>query len=483
MERLLPTSSKLGFGVGQIAEGVKASLFNFFLLFYYNQIMGVPATLTAIILGIAVLFDGIADPIIGYLSDRTRTRLGRRHPWIIASAVPTGASLVMLFCPPVGMSPNFYALWLLGSAISLHLFLAMYHIPHLALGAEMASDYTDRTRIYAYSTVLGALGGWGFYFLAMSLFFLSTPQYSHGLYNPHGYTSLSILAAIVVIVSVALCVWGTWKEIPRLVASRAHKSIPTAHSLKSMFRELSSVFRNQSFRAIFLGSLLIMLMFSMRFIFNVYMAVHFWELSSERLRWIALAVIVGLPVAFWLAPLLTRLLDKRNALLAALLVTIVNDNILIFLRLFTNVLPANNDPLLFVMILGCFFMGGATAYIIAITIQSMLADVADQHDLMTGKRQEGAIFSVRMFSLKAASALGGALGGIALDLIAFPVKAKSGEVSKDIIFKLGLLDGPINATFVFIGLLLLFGYKLNRQQVVKIKISINERNALDNFKK
>lgn len=76
---------------------------------------------------------------------------------------------------------------------------------------------------------------------------------------------------------------------------------------------------------------------------------------------------------------------------------------------FTNILPANNDPLLFMLIMAGFFLGGAIMPILAITILSMLADVADEMELMTGKRQEGAIFSVRAISLKAAGALGGVL--------------------------------------------------------------------------
>ena len=113
MERLLPMTSKLGFGVGQIAEGVKATIFNTFVLFYYNQILGLPAIQTAFVLGAATLFDGITDPVAGYLSDRTRSRFGRRHPWMMFSAVPLGATLVVLLCPPVGMSNIFYTGWLL----------------------------------------------------------------------------------------------------------------------------------------------------------------------------------------------------------------------------------------------------------------------------------------------------------------------------------------------------------------------------------
>ena len=161
--RKLPLSSKLGFGVGQMAEGVKTTVFNTFVLFYYNQIIGISATLTALALGFAVFFDALSDPVAGYLSDRTRSRWGRRHPWIVASALPFGLSLALLFNPPDGMGDYFYFTWLLAASIAVRLFLTLYHVPHLALGAEMAHDYVDRTRVFGYGTVFSYIGGFGFW--------------------------------------------------------------------------------------------------------------------------------------------------------------------------------------------------------------------------------------------------------------------------------------------------------------------------------
>ncbi len=477
MDRLLPMTSKLGFGVGQLAEGVKAAIFNSFVLFFYNQILGVPATLTALVLGIATFFDAVTDPVAGYLSDRTRSRFGRRHPWLMVSAIPLGASLVMLFCPPSGMSSTFYVVWLLAASLSLHLFITMYHIPHLALGAEMATDYTDRTRVFTYGILFTVLGGWGFYFLAMSVFFPSPPQYSHGLYNPAGYLPLSMAACALVIAGIGLCVWGTWKEIPHLHARQLFSSVPSAYSLSEMLREMLGLFRNPSFRALFFGSLLLTLLAGVKSTFSIYVGIHFWELSSEKLRWFALMVVAGLPVAFVLAPALTCLIDKRRSLFLALFITVILESLLISLRLFTDWLPANNDPKLFAMILACFFVGGIVGPITWINILSMLADVADEQEWRTGKRQEGAIFSVRSFSLKASGALGGVLAGVALDMISFPTKAKMGEVSGNIIFKLGLLEGPVYGGMLFLGLLLFFGYRLDRAKVEKIKTDLRARQA------
>ena len=110
--RLLPFSSKVGFGVGQLAEGITLSVFNTFVLFYFNQILGVSGTLTGIALGIALFFDAVTDPLAGSISDRLQTRWGRRHPLMAGAAIPMGLSIVALFNPPAGMSEYFYFVWL-----------------------------------------------------------------------------------------------------------------------------------------------------------------------------------------------------------------------------------------------------------------------------------------------------------------------------------------------------------------------------------
>ena len=84
------------FGFGQLAEAIKNSGFNVFLLFYYNQVLGVSATLTSVALAIALMFDAVSDPLVGSFSDKLRTRFGRRHPLILMAALPSGAEFLLL---------------------------------------------------------------------------------------------------------------------------------------------------------------------------------------------------------------------------------------------------------------------------------------------------------------------------------------------------------------------------------------------------
>ena len=95
----LSHSVRWSFGIGQMAEGIKNSSFSAFLLFYYNQVLGLPAESAGLAIAISLIFDAVTDPMIGSVSDRWQSPLGRRHPFMYASALPLGISFYFLFAP------------------------------------------------------------------------------------------------------------------------------------------------------------------------------------------------------------------------------------------------------------------------------------------------------------------------------------------------------------------------------------------------
>lgn len=100
----LGMKTKLFFGIGSLAEGTKTVAYSAYLLIFYNQVMGVPATLVSSALLISLLFDAVSNPILGHISDHTRSRWGRRHPFMYAAALPTALFFWMMFNPPAGLS-------------------------------------------------------------------------------------------------------------------------------------------------------------------------------------------------------------------------------------------------------------------------------------------------------------------------------------------------------------------------------------------
>jgi Na+/melibiose symporter-like transporter len=142
--------TKLSYGVGQLSDGVKQSAFSTFLFFYYNQVLGLPGSLAGMAALLALMVDAITDPMVGQLSDRFESRWGRRHPFMLAGAIPFGIAIVALFSPPDGLSQMQLFSWMLGGAIAVRLMLTLFFVPHLSLGAELATDYHGRTSLIGY---------------------------------------------------------------------------------------------------------------------------------------------------------------------------------------------------------------------------------------------------------------------------------------------------------------------------------------------
>ena len=102
----LKTRTKLAYGFGSVAYGIKDGGFSYFFLIFYSQVMGVDASLVGLVLFLALVFDAFSDPLIGYFSDNTRSRWGRRHPYMYAAVVPIAVAYYFVWNPPDGLTGN-----------------------------------------------------------------------------------------------------------------------------------------------------------------------------------------------------------------------------------------------------------------------------------------------------------------------------------------------------------------------------------------
>lgn len=470
--RRLTFGPMVAFGVGQAAEGIKNAAFNTFVLFFYQQVIGVPGWLTGLALGIALCFDAVTDPVVGALSDKTQTRWGRRHPFMLAAALPLAFAFYFLFNPPDGLSQYGYFAWLTVFAVLVRGALTFYYIPHLALGAEMARDYSQRSTLYAFSTLFSSVGGALTGFFAYRFFFPTTPEFNPGLLNPEGYVGFGTTFGIAMSLAIVACVIGTFKEIPHLRQPIGLQRF----GVLNLFRDLRDVFRNPSFRALFFGMLFSTLVLSIEGVFSPFMGVHFWGFTTEKLSLIPLVALVGLLCSVAIIPIITKLLDKKRAVIIPAAIVIVNTNVLIVLRLLdVPWFPANDSPLILLLVMLTTFISALLAPVVFATINSMFADIADEHEIETGERREGVIFAARSFVLKATGAVGVFVGGMLLDLLAFPRGAAAGTVPDDVIWNLGLVQGPATSVFTMFGLFLYLGYRLDRARHAEIMLELDRR--------
>lgn len=154
-------STKLYYGLGSLAYGVKDNGFSFLLLIYYNQVLGLPASWVGLGLMTALIFDALSDPLVGYLSDNLHSKWGRRHPFMYAAALPVMFSFYLLWNPPTGLSPEALLVYFITVSILVRTFVTLYEIPSTSLVAELSADYDVRTSMLSFRYFFGWWGGLG----------------------------------------------------------------------------------------------------------------------------------------------------------------------------------------------------------------------------------------------------------------------------------------------------------------------------------
>lgn len=462
---------KLAFGVGQTAEGIKFNAFNTFLLFYYSQILGLSASLSGVAIFIALCVDAVTDPMAGYLSDNTRSRYGRRHPYIFASIIPLGVCFYCLFNPPAGLSSNGLFIWLTLSAIGTRVAITLFSIPHMSLGAELSDDYVERSSVFGFSTFFGFFGGITCAGLGYLLFFRATPEMPNGLLNASAYPIFGATLAVLMMIAIALCAWGT---LPLLSQLYHPKQLAKGPFIKSVFDGFITAFKSSSFKALFVGYVIMMCFFGTRDALLLYMATYFWELSSFQISFYIGAYFLGMLTAVAFIRPINNIYDKKQILITCSLLYFTLSSAPALLRLI-GWMPGNDSQILLPLLVLFAWTASVSIIMVMITVNSMLADIADEYELETGDRREGIFYSARAFGVKASSGFGHLLAGLAIDVINFPKEAEPGTVASHVLRDLALFDSAILGSVGLLSALLFFNYSLTRRKHAYIQARLREK--------
>jgi Na+/melibiose symporter-like transporter len=342
-------------------------------------------------------------------------------------------------------------------------------VPHLALGAELSHDYRERTVVMAYNAIFGVVGGASTFFLGWTYFGIV----EGGTAYRSGYAVLAggvaIFAALVIFASA----FFTRDQIPRL--SRVPADLPRLTVL-GLLSEVRGCLVNRNYLVLLFGLFFLSATLGIRETIAAYVNLFFWELPEQQIRFFGLASPPGFVLAFILAPRLHTWFDKRETIIGSALGLALAAAGPITLRIL-GFFPPNGSPWLFPCLALAVLLAYGFGATLSISVMSALADVADEHELATGRRQEGIFYSARTFFAKLTAGLGHLLAGLAIDIIHFPTGAKPGEVDFDIVFRLGLLDGPIAATPALIAILFYARYRIDKARYAEIRSELARRRA------
>jgi len=417
----LRKATLLCYGFGAVAYGVKDSGFGTFLLLFYNQVLGLPAASVGFAIMCALLIDALIDPAVGFFSDRTRSRWGRRHPWMYASLVPITLGWVLLWSPPV-LSGGALLGWLFVGAVLIRTAVSCYEVPSVALTPELSGDYDERTRIMAYRYLFGWAGGLTMLATAYLVFLAPTAEHPNGLLDRGGYGAMGIAGAMLMGMAILVSAVGTHREIPNL--PNAGVAEPR---LGAAFRELGQTVGNRAFAVLLLAGLAHFTGIGVAYAISNYLYSYVWGFQGVTFFYLALSLFAGATIAFFAAPRLGRRADKGKAAAIAAVVTGLLAGGPYWLRL-AGLFPEPGDPATLPLLFGMLIASTATSVTMAILASSMMADVVEDSEAKTRRRSEGVFFAGWLFVQKCTSGVGIFLAGLILSLTGFPADAQPGAV-------------------------------------------------------
>ena len=456
----LKLGTKLAYGLGSIAYGVKENGFNYFLLIFYSQVIGLDARLVGLALTIALVIDAISDPLVGYWSDNLRSRWGRRHPFMYASAIPVAFTYFLLWNPPLGWGQEQLFWYVLCLAVAIRIFITFYEIPSSALAPELARGYDERSSMQSYRYYFGWTGGNA---MSVAMFLAIFPAFvtaaiPNGQFNRESYVIYGQISSVVIFASIMISALGTHSHIAHLTPPPPKRRV----TIGAMVRESYQTFADRSFVALFLASILGSIATGLSAALSFYISTYFWGFDSTQLGIIVIGVFVSAAIGATMAPYISRTMGKKRGAIIIGLVAFLGSPTPIVLRLI-GALPDNGDPFVFWFVLVTSTIDVGLIICFQILSSSMVADLVEQAELRTGRRSEGLFFAAIAFVRKAVQGLGLIAASLILTLAAFPVGARPDQVSGEAVTRLATLYVP-TVLALWLGMIAVISrYRLSRE--------------------
>lgn len=424
---------KAVFASGSMAEAIVFSVTGQFTLLYYNQVRGVPPEQVGLAIAIGIVANAVFEPLVGSWSDRTRSRWGRRHPFMFAAMLPIALSFFAMFAPPSGLSQTGELVWLGVTNFILLQGLTAYHTPHLAFGGELSPSYAERSRIMSWNTFFLWAGDTACWLLSFGWFFHSVAGQPNGALEADRWPRFIGLAAAAVFAILFVSSVFTRSRI-RFAPQAPADLLP--FGLAQLWRDVRTALANRNFVMLLLSYTFLSVTSGVRAGLWLYGATYYWQISNEQIAFFALGSFVSYVFGSGLVARLHLRFEKRWTGAAAVLCYSVGPAIPFMLGHFGILEP--QTPGLVAILIAFSVLQHFPYSVLTTTIYSAMADIADENELRFGIRQEGVFYSTSTLFGKVDQALGSTVAGWVLAVIAFPAHAVPGAVGRAILDQLAL---------------------------------------------
>lgn len=461
----VPLVQKAAFGAGHLVNNLlpgALGVFSFFLLTAF----GMDPFLAGLLGGLPRIYDAITDPIMGYISDNTKSKWGRRRPYIFIGAISTGILFAVLWQlnPENSQMYNFWyfmimsLLYLTGNTI--------YSTPLIGLGYEMTSDYNERTRLMGFSQTIGQIA------------WMIVPWFWVIIANPNLFESQAVgVRQLSIIVGLACMIFGIMpalfcKEVDQShLSNREDLTLKNiVHNMREMVRNMVKIFKNKPFVKLCAATFLVFNGFQMVASFSYFIIVFYmfqgrYEAAGTWPAWFS--TVSAIVTAIMVIPIVTMMANKfgkRKAFLISTLISIVG-----YMLKWWGFNPANPWLIFIPVPLIAFGIGGLFTL-----MMSMTADVCDLDELNNGMpRKEATFGAIYWWMVKLGQGLALVLGGLVLKLVGFDQKLA--QQAPETLTNLRIADISIPAITAALAIWVMWNYDLSEEKAKEIKAELVKR--------
>tara|TARA_B100001079_G_scaffold211286_1_gene185415 strand:+ start:352 stop:1623 length:1272 start_codon:yes stop_codon:yes gene_type:complete len=402
-----------------------------------------------------MLWDALSDLLLGHWSDKTSSRLGRRHPFMYAALFLLPITFYGLFNPFIELNKDNTFLYVLVMALLIRTGTTLFEVPSTALLPDLESDYDRRNKWLALRYAFGWYGGNGIHTINFA-FWVG----AYGVAVQTGYSIYGTVGAVLIASVIIVSALGTQKKastIPR--PAETFKFNEITHEIGQIFQSI----KNRNFAALFFYGLTVGIAAGLGMALYLYNTTYFFGFSGQQIAVTGLGVFLSPIVAYWAAPYFGGIYGKKKAAIGAILI-----NISLY-------------PMPYILLLAGFWpeLGSwlglyiYTFFIIVevicgivgnVLMDSMMADVVEDSEVSTARRSEGLFYAARGFAGKAISA-GGIIGaGAIVSLVGLDGVTNVTQVTYEIRFDLATFFLPAYCGLFLLGLVIVSTYRIDRDE-------------------
>ncbi|WP_371395738.1 MFS transporter [Fretibacter rubidus] len=459
---------KSAYGMGVSLLSVKNMLFHFFFLYFFANVMGVSELSIVAATMIALIIDAVTDPVMGQISDNSRSeRWGRRHQYMLWGIVPTMVALYFLFTPPLGLGQTGLFLWMLGFLLIVRIGLTVYGVPYLSLGAELSTDYDERTSIMSMREFFNNFFALSVFIIGLLVFLPETPEFEDGMMNRAGYGPFVMTMTIIGGLGALIAAFGTKHKIPSL---RRYENDTRTHWTQT-FAQIKIAATIRPFLWLCAGYCLVLILYGASSALSFYHGGYLWKFTQVQKFFVALAPMLMLIPAVILSAALSKWLDKKPAICVFALLYFMAGALPYCLYLL-GIAPALGSDALLILVAGLNALAFTGLFGVLVIANSMLADLVDVMELRTGKRQEGVLSAAFSFAQKLTFIFGTLIASLSLLAIQFPKQTDPSQVAQGVIDGLAVVSIIMGVILTVAALGCFLRYGLNRAELETIQAKV-----------